>query len=170
MSHDILVLPVEGLDLVASPAALEAALVRTAGVESVSMNVAAGRVRIVFDPARLRLGDLAAIVCGAGCGLCVSETVVRVRTLDYPWRCASVVQMLRELAGVVDAEWDRETDFVIVSYLPSRIRSAELLDAIVKAGYRLARDAVMVSEVPAVYTVSGRRAAMRERTGALTLR
>jgi len=98
--HDVVVLPVEGLDHVASPVALEVALVRTAGVGSVSMNVAAGRVRIAFDPDR---------------------------------------------------------------YLPSRIRSGELLDAIVKAGYRLSRDAVMVSEVPAVYVAAAAHRTSRRR-------
>lgn len=159
MPHDVVVLPVEGLGRVASPVALEVALVRIAGVSSVSMNVAAGRIRIAFDPDRLGLRDLVGVVCAAGCGLYVSESVVRVRSLDYPWRSAAVVELLRGLVGVVDAEWDRETEFVIVSYLPSRIRSREILDAVVEAGYRLARDAVMVSEVPAVYVVSGRRAA-----------
>ena len=166
MPHDVVVLPVEGMDRVASPVALEVALVRTAGVCSVSMNVAAGRIRIAFDPDRLGLPDLVAIVGAAGCGLYVSETVVRVRSLDYPWRSAAIVDLLRGLAGVVDAEWDRETEFVIVSSLPSRIRSREILEAIVEAGYRLAREAVMVSEVPAVYVVSGRRAT----AGATTVR
>jgi copper chaperone CopZ len=161
--HDVVVLLVEGLDHVASPVALEAALVRTAGVGSVSMNVAAGRVRIAFDPDRLGLRDLVAIVCAAGCGLYVSETVVRVRSLDYPWRSAAVTELLRDLPGVVDAGWDRETEFVVVSYLPSRIRSGELLDAIVKAGYRLSRDAVMVSEVPAVYAAAAAHRTSRRR-------
>lgn len=170
MSHDIIILPVEGLDTVASPAALEAALVRTDGVASVSMNVAAGRLRVAFDSGRLGLRDLVAIVCAVGCGVCVSETVVRVRSIEYPWRCAAVAETLRGLPGVVDAEWDRETEFVIVSYLPSRIRSRELVDAIVAAGYRLAADPVMVSEVPAVYAAAARRAAAREGAGVLSVR
>lgn len=160
MSHDVVVLPVEGLDHAASPAALEAALMR-AGVESMSMNVAAGRVRIAFDPERVTLRDLVAIVCAGGCGLYVSETVVQVRSLDSPWRCAGVLEVLRELPGVVDAEWDHKTELIVVSHLPSRTRSRDLIDAIVTAGYRLAADPVMVSEVPAVYTASAGRRIVR---------
>jgi len=95
---------------------------------------------------------------------------VRVRSLDYPWRCAEVVRVLRGLPGVVDAEWDHATEFVIVSYLPSFIRSRSLVDAIVGAGYRLADDPVMVSEVPAVYALSGSRAAARREEGAVSVR
>jgi len=147
------VLPIDGLDRVASPAALEAALLR-AGADSVSMNVAAGRVRITLDPARVSLRDVTAAVCAAGCGVYVLETLVRVRSLDYPWRGAAVVETLRRQVGVVDAEWDRQTDCFVVSYLPSRTRSSDLIDAIVAAGYRLAANPLMVSEVPAVYTLS----------------
>ena len=69
MSQDVIVLTVEGLGRTASPAAVEAALARTAGVRSVSMNVASGRIRISFDSRQVGLADLAAVVCAAGCGL-----------------------------------------------------------------------------------------------------
>ncbi|HKX17690.1 MAG TPA: hypothetical protein VJT33_06730 [bacterium] len=170
MTHDVVVLPVEGLDRAVSPIALEVVLVRLAGVHSVSLNVSAGRVRVAYDPDRLSLGDLVTVVCAAGCGLYVSETVLRVRSLDYPCRCAAVVEVLRALPGVVEAAWDRQTEFVIVSYLPSRVRSRELVDAIVEAGYRLAADRPMVSEVPAVYVASAGRRTARQRAGAVSVR
>lgn len=170
MTHDVVVLPVEALDRVVSPIALEVALIRLAGVHSVSMNVSAGRVRVVYDSDRLGLRDLVTAVCAAGCGLYVSETVLRVRSLDYPWRCAAVVDVLRAVPGVVEAAWDRQTEFVIVSYLPSYIRSRELVDAIVEAGYRLAADPLMVSEVPAVYVASAGRRTARQRAGAVPVR
>ena len=170
MTQDVVILPVEGLDRVVSPIALEVALVRLAGVHSVSMNVSAGRVRVAYDPERLGLRDLVTVVCAAGCGLYVSETVLRVRSLDYPWRCAAVVDVLRALPGVVESAWDRQTEFVIVSYLPSHVRSRELVDTIVGAGYRLAADPLMVSEVPAVYVASAGRRTARKRAGAVSVR
>lgn len=100
----------------ASPIALEVALVRLAGVHSVSMNVSVGRVRVAYDPDRLGRRDIVTVVCAAGCGLYVSETVLRVRSLDYPWRCAAVVDVLRAMPGVVEAAWDRQTEFGIVSH------------------------------------------------------
>jgi hypothetical protein len=162
--YDVVVLPVEGLDRAASPAALEAALLR-AGVESVSMNVAAGRVRIAFDSARLTLRDLAAIVCAGGCGLYVLKSVMRTRGLDDPWRCAAVVELLCRVAGVVDAEWDREMEVIVVSYLPSRSRSSDLTDTVALAGYRRAVEAVIISEVPAMYFASPDRRVVRARAG-----
>lgn len=134
MSQDVVVLPVEGLGRVASPAAVEAALVRTAGVRSVSMNVASGRIRISFNSRRVGLVDLAAVVCAAGCGLCVSQTMVRARGT------VEVVDALRQVAGVVDAGWDSE--FVVVSYLPSLAHSRAFVASIRAAGYPIAADAL----------------------------
>jgi copper chaperone CopZ len=134
LSQDVVVLPVEALGRVVSPAAVEAALARTAGVRSVSMNVAAGRIRVAFNPRQVGLADLAAVVCAAGCGLCVSQTMVRARGV------AEVVEALRQVAGVVDAAWDRE--FVVVSYLPSLVHSRAFVAPIRAAGYPVAADAL----------------------------
>lgn len=159
MSQDVIVLPVDGLGRVASPAALEAALVRTTGVRSVSMNVSAGRVRIVFEAPPVGLRDLVAIVCAAGCGLHVSQTMLRARGTGYPWCNAKMVEILRRIPGVVEAAWDRSTEFVVVSYLPSLVRSRALVEAILSAGYRLADDPMTVPEISAIH-MGGRDAAL----------
>lgn len=143
MSQDVIVLPVEGLGPAVSPAAVEAALARTAGVRSVSMNVASGRIRITFNPRQVGLTDLAAVVCAAGCGLFVSQTMMRARGI------AEVVEALRQVAGVVDAAWDRE--FVVVSYLPSLVQSRAFVTPIRSAGYPIAADALTAPVVSTIH-------------------
>jgi hypothetical protein len=122
---------------------VEAALTRTAGVRSVSMNVSAGRIRISFNPRQIGLADLAAVVCAAGCRLCVSQTMVRARG------CAEVVEALRQVAGVVDAAWDRE--FVVVSYLPSLVHSRAFVTPIRSVGYPIAADALTAPVVSTIH-------------------
>ena len=142
VAQDVVVLPVEGLGCSASPAVVEAALARTAGVRSVSMNVASGRIRITFNPGQVELAVLAAVVCAAGCSLCVSQTMVRARGV------AEVVEALRQVTGVVDAAWDRE--FVVVSYLPGLVDRRAFVTPIRSAGYPIAADALTA---PVVSTI-----------------
>jgi copper chaperone CopZ len=154
VSQDIIILPVEELGRDVSPAAVETALIRTRGIRAVSMNVSAGRIRVAFDPDQTRLRDIAAVICAAGCGLRVSQTMVRARGGDYPWCNAKVATVLRQITGVVDAVWDRTTEFVVVSYLPSLVRTRALVAAVLAAGYRLADDPLSAPEVSAVYVAT----------------
>jgi hypothetical protein len=64
------------------------------------------------------------------------------------------VATLRKLEGVVDAEWQRDDECIVVAYLPGRTRSGDLLEAIAAAGYRPAADPRVVADVPAVYAGS----------------
>ena len=139
MSHDIVILSVEGLHQAPTAARLERAVAGVHGVQRVSLNLATEKMRVAHDPAAVDLRRLVEAVRSAGCDVRASHAVIGVDGIGCPSCAVRIEDALRGVGGVLHAAVDLPTRRAIVSYLPGHLTQRDLAQAIREAGYQPTR-------------------------------
>ncbi len=131
-------LDIGGMSCAACVARIERSLGKQPGVDQASVNLATERGTIRFDPQRISLPELLAVVRESG-------YEPRTAHLDLPVQgmtCAACVgrveRALLKLPGVLGASVNLATEKASVDYLPAQLGPGELRAAIESAGYRVA--------------------------------
>ncbi|HEY7677081.1 MAG TPA: heavy metal translocating P-type ATPase, partial [Candidatus Methylomirabilis sp.] len=128
-------LPLQGMSCAACAARIEEGLGRVRGVARATVNFAAERATVQFDPARTGAEALARAVRDLGYDVPAARAVIPVRGIS----CASCVNTieaaLRAVPGVLAASVNFAAERATVDYLPGRADVAALRRAIDAAGY-----------------------------------
>ncbi len=129
-------LPVSDLPLVRPALELEKALNALEGVDQVTINVGAGILRLDYDPLKINIARMAAVVRASGYTLEGIQTRLGIENL----RCASCVKFiedeLKSTPGVLTASVNIATQEATVDYLPQSTTLADLKHAIETWGYK----------------------------------
>jgi Cu+-exporting ATPase len=115
--------------------AVERALRAVPGVSEASVNLAAERAAIHFDPARVEPAGLVAAIRDAGYAPAVERISIPVGGISCASCVATIERALREVPGVVSAGVNFATNTATVEYVPATAQPAELAGAIRAAGY-----------------------------------
>lgn len=128
-------LPIHGMSCASCVERIETGLSELHGVKEVSVNFAAEKATIRFDPALVPIGRLVREIEGLGYETGTEKAVIPVRGMS----CASCVDkietQLRSLSGVLEASVNFATENAQVTFLPSVHALDDLYDAIREIGY-----------------------------------
>jgi len=130
---------VTGMTCSACSAAVQRTVSKMEGVTSAEVNLATETLRVQFDESKVRFDDMKAAVEKAGYGLVAPQVYKRAELGVEGMTCAScsaaVERALKKLDGVTDPSVNLATNRAAFSYDPTRVKLAQVREAITKAGY-----------------------------------
>jgi len=130
-----LTLPVEGMTCASCVRTIEGTLSNLSGVEKVTVNLAGGKVNVVYEPARLGVAQLIQAISDVGYEVGLDEVTLHVTGMT----CASCVNhvetALRELEGVQNAVVNLGLETARVTYIPGLVSVGQMKRAIRDVGY-----------------------------------
>jgi Cu+-exporting ATPase len=132
-------LSVTGMTCAACSARVEKVLADMEGVESASVNLAAERATIQYDPIKLNINDFISTVEDAGYGARVETLTIPVKGMTCAACVARVQKSLENLDGVISASVNLATERVKVDYSPAQTGPDAFYRAIKSAGYDVMR-------------------------------
>ncbi len=125
---------------------IEKALADTEGVAQASVNFAAEKAAVAYDPAKTDLTKLQSAVKEAGYGVATRKGVFPVRGMTCASCVARVEEALRGVPGVVGAVVNLASEKATVEYLEG-VEASELKRAVHDAGYELGDEAETLTDV-----------------------
>ena len=134
--------PVEGMTCTACAARLEKALTRKTGVKEASVNFALERGKVSYDPAEVKLTDIAEAVAKTGFSVPPSYFSFGVDGMTCTACSTRLEKILSRLPGVTHAEVNFAVERAEVKGLPGLVTLEMLSEAVQKAGFtaRIADD------------------------------
>src|SRR5512139_3883544 len=111
-------LPVAGMSCASCVARVEKALARVEGVESASVNLAAGTATVTVDPQKVGPWRLAAAIRDTGYEVPVERTTFPVQGMSCASCVGRVERALRGVPGVLAASVNLAAQSASVDYLP----------------------------------------------------
>lgn len=128
-------LPVQGMSCASCVERIETGIAKLAGVKQASVNLAAERASVLYDPAQISARRLVTEVENLGYGTRTEEITVPIRGMS----CASCVDkietQLRGLPGVTKAQVNFAAEKATVNFIPSIHSPADVREAIREIGY-----------------------------------
>jgi len=129
-------LRIAGMTCATCAGTLERALSATHGVSKATVNLAAEKASVEYDPAVVGEKDLVKAVEEAGYGVALSEAVFDIAGMTCATCARTVEEVLDSLDGVASASVNLATERATVRYNPETVATARLKKAITDAGYR----------------------------------
>ncbi|MBM4445288.1 MAG: copper-translocating P-type ATPase [Chloroflexi bacterium] len=129
-------LRIAGMTCATCAGTLERALSATHGVSKATVNLAAEKASVEYDPAVVGEKDLVKAVEEAGYGVALSEAVFDIAGMTCATCARTVEEVLNSLDGVASASVNLATERATVRYNPETVATARLKKAITDAGYR----------------------------------
>ena len=130
---------VTGMTCSACSAAVSRAVNKLDGVNTADVNLATETLRVSYDESKLDFNAIQAAVERAGYGLVEPQALKRAELGVDGMTCAScssaVERALRKLDGVEEPSVNLATNRAAFSYDPTKVKLAQVRDAITKAGY-----------------------------------
>jgi Cu+-exporting ATPase len=130
---------VTGMTCSACSAAVSRAVNKLDGVNTADVNLATETLRVSYDESKLGFNAIQAAVERAGYGLVEPQALKRAELGVDGMTCAScssaVERALRKLDGVEEPSVNLATNRAAFSYDPTKVKLAQVREAITKAGY-----------------------------------
>jgi Cu+-exporting ATPase len=150
------VIAIEGMSCASCARGLEGALKETEGVEEASVNFAAGKAYLTYDPERLSTGEIMQRISEAGYegkaekNEDLVDVVFRIGGMSCASCALTLESSLRKEPGVLEASVNFAAEKAIVKYDRSKVSRARLEELVLFAGYEVIHD--LPSEGPQVTT------------------
>lgn len=157
-------LPIAGMTCANCANTVERVLRKTPGVAEASVNFAAERAAVTFDPAQVSPSQLVERVRAAGYDVPLAHATLPVVGMTCA-NCANTIErVVRKLPGVAEALVNFAAERVTVDYLPGAASIAEIVAAIRKAGYDVPSQAAATDQAsPLEVERAARRAEIADR-------
>ena len=136
-SESRLDLPVSGMSCASCAANIQEGLSGLRGVSSASVNFAAEKATVVYDPTVVSVGDFIKVVSDLGYGVTLSKITLPIKGMTCAACVAAVENALRSLVGVVSASVNFATEKAAIEYFPSQAGIREFRKAVKEAGYEV---------------------------------
>ncbi len=128
-------LPVTGMSCASCVSHVQNALSEMKGVTSASVNFAAEKAAVVYDPSEVSVANLVKTVVDQGYGVPVSRINVPVSGMTCAACVSAVEKALGGLAGVVAVSVNFATEKASIDYFPAVVGIRDFRKAIRDAGY-----------------------------------
>src|SRR5918994_1914033 len=119
---------------------VERALEKKQGVAEASVNFAAEKASLTYDPAATSPGELVGTIRDAGYGADVRETALGVTGMTCASCVGRVERALETVPGVLDASVDLATETATVRHLAGEVELRDLKEAVEATGYGVVRE------------------------------
>ena len=128
--------PVTGMTCANCALNIERNVKKLSGVKEANVNFATEQASITFDPAEIKLEDVAAKIHDAGYGVATATVEFPVTGMTCA-NCAMNIEraLAKKVPGVVQASVNFATERALVEYIPTISSIDEIIAAIEKAGY-----------------------------------
>ncbi|HET7271447.1 MAG TPA: heavy metal translocating P-type ATPase [Rubrobacter sp.] len=136
----MITIPVSGMSCASCVRRVERALSKQEGVARASVNFAAERATVSYDPAVTRPEDLVGTIEDAGYGAEVQRVSFGVTGMSCASCVGRVERALMKVPGVLHASVNLATEKVAVEYLAGETEWRDLERAVEGAGYGLVRE------------------------------
>ncbi|MDD1766941.1 MAG: heavy metal translocating P-type ATPase [Methanomassiliicoccales archaeon] len=128
---------VTGMTCATCAQTIEAALSEVQGIESASVNLAAEKATVVFDPEKVKIEDMKEAIEKAGYGVILNEITISIRGMTCATCAQTIEKALLSLDGVFAAFVNLAIEKARVQYDPQRVRVSDIKRAIVDVGYEV---------------------------------
>ncbi|MBI2879926.1 MAG: copper-translocating P-type ATPase [Candidatus Rokubacteria bacterium] len=128
-------LPVQGMSCASCVARIEEGLSGLSGVLGASVNFAAEKVTITYDPDRIRVTEFIKTIRELGYSSPLQKATLAVSGMSCASCVATIEKGLSQLPGVVLAGVNLGTEKATVEYVPGTIRVEDLTRAVEAVGY-----------------------------------
>ncbi|MFQ5480357.1 MAG: heavy metal translocating P-type ATPase [Thermodesulfobacteriota bacterium] len=126
-----------GMSCASCAAKIEKALREVAGVVKVSVNFAAEKAAIEYEPSRVGEADLISVIEGLGYGVLSSKLTLHIGGMSCASCAAKIEKALAEVSGVVKASVNFAAEEAAVEFIPSADGEGRLHKAVTSLGYKV---------------------------------
>src|SRR5215213_1721631 len=133
-------IPVVGMTCTSCVRRVERTLSEKEGVAEASVNFAAEKASVTYDPTTTNLDDLIGAIRDAGYGAGVRETTFSVTGMTCASCVGRVERALAKVPGVLEARVNLANERATVEYLAGEVEPRDLEKAIEGAGYGVVRE------------------------------
>jgi Cu+-exporting ATPase len=127
---------IQGLRCASCVSAVEEAVRKVPGVREASVNLAADRGSVCYDPAPGRAAAIVEAIRQAGYTPATATVGIPVSGISCASCVAAIEAALRAVPGVISADVNFATNMASVSYAPAMVAQPDLHRAIRQAGYQ----------------------------------
>jgi Cu+-exporting ATPase len=143
------VLPVTGMTCANCVATIERNLKKLDGVDSAAVNLSSERATVIFDPARLELGQIIGRVRKAGYDIAQGEADLIVHRMSDDNDARRLEKTLTRLEGVLSAQISFASERAHILYVPTVISQSEIRHTINSAGFEAVELGAQAEDVEA---------------------
>jgi len=130
-------LPITGMSCASCATRIQDALRRLEGVEDASVNLAAERATVFYNPSQTKVKDFINTIKDLGYSTRVSKIIIPIKGMT----CASCVEKIQRalssLNGVLSASVNLATEKATVEYIPAQVGIRDFRKAVREAGYEI---------------------------------
>ncbi|MDP2157804.1 MAG: heavy metal translocating P-type ATPase [Nitrospirota bacterium] len=130
-------IPITGMSCASCSSHVQNALSELDGVSGASVNFAAEKATVMYDPLKVSLAGLAKAIVDQGYGVSVSRITLPVRGMTCAACVSAVENALKELDGVASAAVNFATEKATIEYIPSQVGIRDFKKVIKDAGYEV---------------------------------
>ena len=138
--RELVTIPVTGMTCASCVRRVERALSKKEGVASASVNFAAEKASVEYDPTKSSPDDLIDTIEGAGYSTDVRETTFGVTGMTCASCAGRVERALNKVPGVLESTANLANKKATVRYLAGEVGPRDLENAVEGAGYGVARE------------------------------
>jgi Cu+-exporting ATPase len=155
-------LPVTGMTCANCSLTIERNLKRLDGVENATVNLAAEKASVIYDPSVVKEGDFLALIRDIGYDVATAKVELPITGMTCANCAMTIERTLKRLDGVVAANVNLANERASVEYLPGEVSLVAIQQAIRDVGY----DVVVAGEGEAAEDVerAAREAEIRDQT------
>jgi len=134
---DRITLPITGMSCASCAAKIEKGLTKVEGVSQATVNFAAEKATVFFNPGRTDVSHLIEKVKDLGYGAKVEKVVLPIQGMTCTSCVKKVEKALSSVKGVVQAGVNFATERASVEYIPEEVSIRDLKKAVQEAGYQV---------------------------------
>lgn len=135
-------IPISGMSCAACATRIEKGLGHLEGVSQATVNFAAERATILFNPEKTNPSRLIERVKDLGYGARVEKIILPVQGMTCASCVSRVEKAVRSLKGVVEVQVNLATERATIEYLPGIVSVKDFTTAIQGAGYQVLEDRI----------------------------
>jgi P-type Cu+ transporter len=136
MTEQKYTLPIIGMTCANCAANIERAVKKLDGVADASVNFAAEKAAVSFDPHQIQLPEVVDKITKSGYGVATAKVEMPVTGMTCANCAANIERTLnKRVAGVLNAAVNFASERVLVEYIPGIVDVEDIVGAIEKAGY-----------------------------------
>jgi P-type Cu+ transporter len=139
-------IPVTGMSCASCVRRVERALSKQEGVTEASVNIAAEKASVTYEPTTTSLDELILAIQDVGYGADVRQMTLGVTGMTCASCVGRVEQALKKVPGVLEASVNLTNEKVTVEYLASEVELRYLEKAVEGAGYGVVREESSVED------------------------
>jgi Cu+-exporting ATPase len=128
-------LSVTGMSCASCASRIQEALNRLTGVEGASVNFAAEKATVFFNPSKTGIEDFIKTIKDQGYGVSVSKVIIPIKGMTCASCVEKVQKALASLNGVLSASVNLATEKATVEYISAQVGMREFKKAIKGTGY-----------------------------------